>query len=136
MKKYWRNLKNLKILQQRKGIFKAFPSVCVGQFHHVCCMKRYYNSVPIPDKSTSERQRGIFSVVQMQPLPRADRTVQRRNPTRKSELLSGSPYKNVLQGKRKRVPDEENELGKTLKNIFRCKREFFLNHRRRESRPC
>jgi hypothetical protein len=31
----------------------------------------------------------------------------------------------VLEGKRKRVPDEENERGKAPKNIFRCKREFF-----------
>jgi hypothetical protein len=125
MKKYWRNLKNRKILQQRKGIFRAFPSVYLGHFRHTFCIKRYYTSVPIPDKSISERQRGIVIVVQMQPLPQADRTVQRRNATRKSELFSGSPHKNVLEEKRKGVPDEENERGKGPKNIFRCKREFF-----------
>jgi hypothetical protein len=37
----------------------------------------------------------------MQPLPQDDRTVQRRNTTRKSEPFSGSPYKNVVEGKRK-----------------------------------
>jgi hypothetical protein len=33
----------------------------------------------------------------------------------------------VLAGKRKRMPDEENERGKTAKNIFRCKRELFCS---------
>jgi hypothetical protein len=60
----------------------------------------------------------------MQPLPHADRTVQRRNATRKSGLLSDSPYKNVLEGKKKIVPDEEKEQGKAPNNIFRCKREL------------
>jgi len=43
----------------------------------------------------------------MQPLPQGDRTVQRRNCARKSELLLGSPYKNMLKGKRNRVQHEE-----------------------------
>jgi hypothetical protein len=71
----------------------------------------------------------------MHPLQQADRTVRRRNPTIKSEVLSGSPCKNVLEGKRERVPDEY-ERGKAPKNIFRCKRELFKSHQLRESRPC
>jgi hypothetical protein len=110
----------------------------MGQFHrHLLHQMLVLRIVPTPYKPTPERQRGVVSVVQIHPLTQVDRRVKRRNATRKSEIPSGSPSKNVPEAKNKKtVTDEEKKQEKATKNILKVQREEdFQSHQYGLSSP-
>ena len=94
--------KNLKIWKQEENIHEVPISVHGSVPSWSAASNIARGPVPIQGKIISETQTGIVCVVQICPLPQADRTVKWRNTARKVEILSGSSYKNVLEGKDKK----------------------------------